>query len=423
MKYSRVILLIAICLLSLAGCSSSGQPNSYEQNALQQKEEIVNLKENSNVLEHETSELTLQENKDNTLMVERSLVSTGNNYRMKKVIEQSQDGQATTIAYIGGSITEGFNGGAENNYAKQSFHYFANTFGTGNNVQYVNAGMAGTPSSIGLIRLERDVLQYEPDVVFVEFAVNDSNDGQSMAAFESLLRQLWNSNKEPAIVLIFTLTEDGYSAQNEMENIGRYYDLPMISVKNAISPELQEGTMSWSEYSDDTVHPDQNGHALITSFIEHYYEAVGNEEKDSKPVAPESTYYRKTFDNMMLMDAEHIQTAALGSFVEDSTIKQFPKGWTHFPDTGNNSFMLDLTFSSLFIVTKESNSINTGTIEILIDGQIVQVINGYNSSGWNNPVHKLLLQDDQIEDHKVEIRMAEGSEDKVFSILAFGVVK
>lgn len=42
-------------------------------------------------------------------MIKNSLISTGNNVRIKKVIEKAKNGEDVTIAYIGGSITEGAN--------------------------------------------------------------------------------------------------------------------------------------------------------------------------------------------------------------------------------------------------------------------------------------------------------------------------
>lgn len=40
-------------------------------------------------------------------MVSDSLVSTGNNARLKNVLEKARAGKKVTIAYLGGSITEG----------------------------------------------------------------------------------------------------------------------------------------------------------------------------------------------------------------------------------------------------------------------------------------------------------------------------
>ena len=63
-------------------------------------------------------------------MIENSLVSTGNNYRLKKVIEKCKRGEDVTIAYIGGSITQGAGGKPINTmcYAYRSYDAFCKLF-------------------------------------------------------------------------------------------------------------------------------------------------------------------------------------------------------------------------------------------------------------------------------------------------------
>jgi lysophospholipase L1-like esterase len=41
-------------------------------------------------------------------------------------------------------------------------------------VTEIVAGLPGTGSNLGACRLERDVLRHRPDLLFVEFAVNDT---------------------------------------------------------------------------------------------------------------------------------------------------------------------------------------------------------------------------------------------------------
>ena len=129
-------------------------------------------------------------------MVEESLSSSGNNARIKKAIEKARAGEDVTLAYIGGSITEGFAASETKNsdcYAETSYNQFKQTYGAGDgeNVHFINAGMSGTPSTLGVIRYQRDVLDQMkhgtyPDVLFIDFAVNDG--GDCGEAYESLIR-------------------------------------------------------------------------------------------------------------------------------------------------------------------------------------------------------------------------------------------
>ena len=71
------------------------------------------------------------------------------------------------------------------------------------------------------------MLSKSPDICFMEFAVNDSSDEDCQAAYESIVRDLTENGV--AVVLLFSVTEADYSAQDYMKKIGQYYNLPMIS--------------------------------------------------------------------------------------------------------------------------------------------------------------------------------------------------
>ncbi|WP_024834584.1 SGNH/GDSL hydrolase family protein [Ruminiclostridium josui] len=353
-------------------------------------------------------------------IIKRSLMSTGNNYRMKKTMKKAGNGQKITIAYLGGSITEGYNGGPEKCYSKLTSDYFANNFGTGNNVNYINAGRAGTTSTIELIRIEEGLLIHKPDIVFVEFAVNDAKNKTSMTAFESLLLRILGSEYETAIVLLFTIAESGFSCQNEMAQIGSHYELPMISVKNAIVPEFDEGTMKWQDYSDDYIHPHEKGHEFITELIKNYLNEVSNEVQDDVYNVSQTPIVGNEFKNLKMLDNTNTPVENSGGFFPDITINQFPNGWTHKGGNNRGEFCFYLYCKNLFIVYKISKNTQIGSIDIYIDDIYVLTLNGFNSSGWNNPASKLLINHEIPATHKIKIKMSKDSQDKEFSILAFG---
>lgn len=67
------------------------------------------------------------------------------------------------------------------------------------NVHFINAGMSGTPSDIGVVRYNRDVIDRlpegsdHPDVLFIEFAVNDYGTATAGKGYEGLIRQALKS--------------------------------------------------------------------------------------------------------------------------------------------------------------------------------------------------------------------------------------
>ena len=150
-------------------------------------------------------------------MIAHSLLSLGNPYRLKRVIEKAKRGETVTLAYLGGSITQGAGAVPVHTecYARKSCEAFAEKFGTGDNVRYIKAGVGGTPSELGMIRFERDVLRNgeQPDLVVVEFAVNDEGDETKGICFESLVRKILGLPWNPAVVLLFSVFANDWNLQ------------------------------------------------------------------------------------------------------------------------------------------------------------------------------------------------------------------
>lgn len=355
-------------------------------------------------------------------MLERSVISTGNNERMKKVMEKAAKGEDVTLAYIGGSITQGYNAGTTEIFAKLSTDYFKDTYATTGKVNYVNAGLSGTPSLLGLIRSERDIFEEKPDVVFVEFAVNDGQDNMNKSAFESLVRKALMQEQEPAVVLLFSMTEDGYTCQSTMQLIGMNYELPMISVPNALKPELEAGRMKWADWADDGSHPNKDGQRLYSEFITHYFDKVAEEEVSAEYKMPEKMI-NLDYTTMKMVDKNSVNVLESGSFHEESGHEAFANGWVKSAEaTENESFVFEIDCRSLFLVYKEANNATYGTAEIYVDGEKVYTISSNKKDGWYNPVPVRVYRGTERKNIKVEVRMQEGDEDKLFYLLAIGVV-
>ena len=86
--------------------------------------------------------------------------------RLAQVILRAQCGEDITIAFLGGSITEGR--GATNIqdcYVSQVYQWWKNTFPQAK-INAVNAGIGGTSSYLGVHRVYEEVLSFQPDLVF-----------------------------------------------------------------------------------------------------------------------------------------------------------------------------------------------------------------------------------------------------------------
>lgn len=351
-------------------------------------------------------------------MIDKSLVTVGATAPMLRKIKKAQDGEKVTVAYLGGSITEGISAGSDLCYAKLSYEYFAEKFGTGDNVEYVNAGLSGTPSILGNIRLERDVLDYDPDICFIEFAVNDGTNEDYQAAYESIIRSLLE--RDVAVVLLFSVTADDYSAQDYMKEIGNAYQLPMISYCDALRYMFENEKMTWKDFSDDKSHPNKEGHALVAEMVDHYFDEVAKTD-GSEAIMP-AQMNMMCVTGITLLENDAIEPESSGSWEEGSTISRFTKGWTYDPEGENEPIVFKFKGRFAYLVYKEVGSGDFGKLHVKItcDGELYDEkdITTVTSSGWGNPQVSLLgLQVDEKE-YEVEISMAEGDEESAGEILA-----
>lgn len=431
MKKFLSIFTAASMLLAMTACSSPADSSASDSSsAADSSASAAQTAESSQPGQQESSEAgessaapTAEADDARTdyeKMVDRSLLSVGDMTRMSDVFQKAQNGEDITVAYIGGSITEGYNAGTTEFYAKTCTDllqgYFPDITVTG-----VNAGISGTPSLLGNLRLERDVLSADPDIVFVEFAVNDGQEADYKNAYESLVRTLLTQEKDIAVVLLFTVLDSGYTCQEHMSKIGANYDLPMISVHDSVYEEIEAGRMTWQDYSNDQSHPNAYGHKCITDFVDNYYQKVlpvvaENVGEVSKEL-PDPVFSAK-YMNMHYMDSATMDGVELDGFEQYDTHGSFHNGWMYRgTDGGSMKFTVDC--SVLEMVFKANNSDKYGTADIYVDGEKVKSVVSNMSDGWNNPVTAYLIDNDSSAEHTVEIRM-EGGITQAFFVMAFG---
>jgi lysophospholipase L1-like esterase len=207
-------------------------------------------------------------------IVARSQLSTGDLRRLAKVFAKARRGEPIKLGVIGGSITVGaIASNPANSYAGLLLAWWRKRF-PNCEIDLINAGVSGTGSMYGALRAGRDLLSGTPDLIVIEFAVNDNwTDGE---AYEGLVRQVLAQPNQPAAILLFMMWERGGNDQEMQAKVGRHYDLPMVSFRDAMWPEMAAGRMKWSDYIVDTVHPNDAGHAAAARFLTTMCEAGMN---------------------------------------------------------------------------------------------------------------------------------------------------
>lgn len=176
------------------------------------------------------------------------------------------------IVFLGGSITWGAGADCyEKSYTYLTEQFFKSRL-AGRKVNAYNAGISGTGSRVGVFRLNRDVLSLNPDIVFIEYAVNDSKEAvkdeeQVIASMEYIVRRLVLQNPNIKIVLLYSAMEGFKACTATHQKVADYYNIPSIDLQGEVSRLIASGERQWSELFVDTAHPSNLGHSLYADII------------------------------------------------------------------------------------------------------------------------------------------------------------
>ncbi len=377
-------------------------------------------------------------------MIESSLIQTGNTFRLKQAIEKARSGEDVTLAYIGGSITQGAGAVPINDqcYAWKSFTQFRDAFAADpDRMHYVKAGIGGTSSELGVVRYDEQVTcngSVVPDVVVVEFAVNDAGDETEGHCYEGLVRKIWNGPGSPAVILLFSVFADDYTLQDRFIPYGTLAELPMVSLKNALCPQFdlsaESGRLvSRPQYFYDSYHPSNTGHRIMADCLMHCFMAADS-SGSTAPVSDLPVYWSSDFEKVRFFDrrtiTQMVSSVTCGSFIATDTDIQavqrnfdreltpmFPHNWMYDGVEHPEPFECTCTCRLLMIIQKDSGSASFGTAEVFVDGKPVRTLNP-REIGWTHSNALILIRDEKAAEHQVRIVPQSG---KNFTILGFAV--
>lgn len=398
-----------------------------------------------------TEELPVDFNSDNyKKIIDKTLMYKGNNYRLKKAIDKARKGEDVTVAYIGGSITQGAGAVPINEmcYARKSFEGFCDLCGKGydENIHYIKAGIGGTPSEFGMLRYYKDVCDYgkvSPDVVVVEFAVNDEGDETKGECFDSLARMIYNGPGNPAVILEFAVFASDFNLQERLSPVGYAYELPMVSTKDGVVDQFRltyetGRVLTKNQFFYDVFHPTNNGHRIMADGLINLFKKADCDEYDEPfdianvkpPLGGEFENVRllekgQEFDGVSIDIGEFTETDTKLQAVErnmDLTVTpQYPDNWM-YKGGSNKPFSMDVTASALLILYKDSSDNEAGQADVYVDGEKVLHINP-REVGWIHCNPLIVFRGRKLDKYHVEVKMQPGDEDKEFTIFGFGIVR
>jgi lysophospholipase L1-like esterase len=327
-------------------------------------------------------------------MRERAMVSPGDPARLYSVLAKARRGEPICVAAIGGSITAGGlqTKDPKRRYVQQVAAWFEKTF-PGLKVRFVNAGIGATNSGYGALRVQRDVIAQQPDLVVVEYAVNDSTGAQMDDCYEGVLRQLLGSSTNRALIELFFMHKDGKNAQAGQTTLGKHYGLPMISFRDAVWPELQAGTIKWETLYADVVHPNDAGHDIASELLRGFLNAslakLPAKDSDLPAIAPvPARLNADTYERCVLLRGADFKPVSSNgwSFVRSSV-------W----ECGSAGGRLEYDVSgTVLLLGRNIPAVAKGRVELVVDGGAPRPLlqDGHNlpvAKGLTSGLHRVAI--------------------------------
>lgn len=343
-----------------------------------------------------------------------------------------QSQKDVAVGYFGTSVTAGLWPGLvtkwfSNEYPRTDF-------------REVNASIGGTASSLGVFRLEHDLLCHKPDLIFVEFC-NDASakvPEDVVKHMDGIMQKICRAGSDTAIVFVHTpntaMLEDYNRGENPKhvrnhEYVADRYRIPSINIGCTIAERVRTGAMRWEDFADGRVHPHQQGHELfaqlVTDRIREMADVTWRQVRMPEPVPG-------SYDRARLVPLQEAESAcdnvdrarhAWGKRSDSGELtrewpervdyygkwmkKLMPQVWT--VDRPGDS--VTHRFSGTCIGIYDLNGPDTGTIAVSVDGKGVGVFDRYVDAGktiYRLSSGEIFCTDLDPRPHTVEITLLDG---------------
>lgn len=341
-------------------------------------------------------------------------------------------GDSVKIAYLGGSITEAGSG-----WRDQSFNRLKSQY-PGAALTQVNAGIGGTGSDLGVFRLQKDVLAKAPDLVFVEFAVNDNGLATTILhkTMEGIVRQIWTANANTDICFVYTVTETTAPAlvaggitraMQAMEDVADHYGIPSVLMCDSVIQLYKAGSLVFKGlpadhpgkivFSKDGTHPyPETGHMLYAATLAQALDSF------SLITTPPANRLIAAFDSDNWEDAKMLPASSLSYTGQWTTINSTDTVLpghlrAKFPDLKRgdreDSAVASIQYNGTLAGLYDIVGPGTGQLDIYVDGTLLAQKKRFDKYSTYYRPQYFYFKDIPAGNHTVEFRVSAEQFDKM----------
>lgn len=351
--------------------------------------------------------------------------------RLKNLMKRAANGESLVIGFLGGSITQGsLSSTPKTCYAYLVYEWWKKSFPNAA-FSFVNGGIGGTTSHYGGARAWKDVLCYRPDIVTVDFSVNDDANEFFEETYEGTLRRLLAAPSATAVVVLNNVFYDtGKNAQDYHNRVADHYGIPHVSIKDTVYPDVESDKIVRADITPDNLHPNDKGHRLVADEICKLLDSI-KAEMEEETIAGENIEGKSTkTEASVLLPApltenacEHSRLiqiqdneAILDGFLVDPIEKKgmldiFKNGWTAAHTNDKISFEIEC--SCLAVQYRKSVQQPVPKAKAVIDGDEAHavILDGNFTEDWGDCLYlEPLLHHAEKKVHRIEITVTDAKD-------------
>ena len=346
--------------------------------------------------------------------------------RLKNLMKRAANGESLVIGFLGGSITQGsLSSTPETCYAYLVYEWWKKSFPNAA-FSFVNGGIGGTTSHYGGARAWKDVLCYRPDIVTVDFSVNDDANEFFEETYEGTLRRLLMAPSAPAVVVLNNVFYDtGKNAQEYHNRIADHYGIPHVSIKDTIFPDVESGKIVRADITPDNLHPNDKGHRLVADeickLLDSIKEELEKEDTEGKIIETNdlaslpAPLTENAYEHSRLIQIQDNE-AILDGFLVDPIEKKgmldiFKNGWTAAHTNDKISFEIEC--SCLAVQYRKSVQQPVPKAKAVIDGDEAHavILDGNFTEDWGDCLYlEPLLHHAEKKVHRIEITVTDAKD-------------
>lgn len=276
---------------ALTGDNKQVGNGDLTDNGSEDNKSVGNEKTPDNSSENNNVSVNVDDYKKGSSFYKMSIPSRANAYKLVNTYSKLKSNQSVKVAYIGGSVTSGTGSSSESTKSWRAITTDYISSLTSGKVTEINAALGGTGSYLGAARFENKIISGNPDLLFIEFAINDHyndlSDDQIKANLEYMIRSLYNKNPYADIVLTLVTNRDNlgrqYRTYTAHKAVADHYNIPIVDLGGELY-NRNEGLVS--KYFSDSVHPNDDGYkqygVIMTDALKELF-ADGEYSKHTMP--------------------------------------------------------------------------------------------------------------------------------------------